>query len=158
MGRIKQAWSGRSSRRPTRTSSCLWSSALTDALWARVLMRLRALELDEFRSFRRLELPISPAGFRAIGPNASGKSTILEAIAMLATTRSPRTAAEREIAHWDSGVDLAVPPYARLRGEFERSDGIHQLEIGMTLRERGHNSLKKMIRFDDQPVRAVDAV
>ena len=121
-------------------------------------MRLRALELDEFRSFRRLNLPIDPAGFRAIGPNASGKSTILEAIAMLATTRSPRTAAEREIANWDSGSDLAVPPYARLRGEFERKDGIHQLEIGITLRERGQSSLKKMVRFDDRPVRAVDAV
>jgi DNA replication and repair protein RecF len=121
-------------------------------------MRLRAIELDEFRSFRRLVLPVDPAGFRAIGPNASGKSTILEAIAMLATTRSPRTAAEREIAHWASGVDLAVPPYARLWGEFERSDGIHQLEIGITLRERSPGSLKKMIRFDERPVRAVDAV
>jgi len=121
-------------------------------------MRLRALELDEFRSFRRLVLPVDPAGFRAIGPNASGKSTILEAIAMLATTRSPRTTAEREIAHWESGVDLAVPPYARLRGEFERIDGIHHVEIGMTLRERGQSSLKKMVQFDDQSVRAVDAV
>ncbi len=121
-------------------------------------MRLHALELDEFRSFRRLELAIDPAGFRAIGPNASGKSTILEAIAMLATTRSPRTAAEREIAHWDSGSDLAVPPYARLRGEFERQDGLHQIEIGMTLRDRAQSSLKKIVRFDDRPVRAVDAV
>jgi len=121
-------------------------------------MRLRALELDEFRSFRRLELSIDPAGFRAIGPNASGKSTILEAIAMLATTRSPRTAVEREIAHWDSGSDLAVPPYARLRGEFERKDGSHQLEIGITLRDRAQSSLKKIVRFDDRPVRAVDAV
>ena len=77
---------------------------------------------------------------------------------MLATTRSPRTAAEREIAHWDSGNDLAVPPYARLRGEFERNDGNHQLEIGITLRDRGQSSLKKMVRFDDRPVRAVDAV
>jgi DNA replication and repair protein RecF len=121
-------------------------------------MRLRALELDEFRSFRRLELAIDPAGFRAIGPNASGKSTILEAIAMLATTRSPRTAAEREIAHWDSGSDLAVPPYARLRGQFERKDGLHQIEIGMTLRDRAQSSLKKIVRVDDRPVRAVDAV
>jgi DNA replication and repair protein RecF len=121
-------------------------------------MRLRALELDEFRSFRRLELTIDPAGFRAIGPNASGKSTILEAIAMLATTRSPRTAAEREIAHWDSGNDLAVPPYARLRGEFERKDGLHQIEIGMTLRDRAQSSLKKIVRLDERPVRAVDAV
>jgi DNA replication and repair protein RecF len=121
-------------------------------------MRLLALELDEFRSFRRLRLPIDPAGFRVIGPNASGKSTILEAIAMLATTRSPRTSAEREIAHWDSGRDLAVPPYVRLRGEFEREDGLHHVEIGITLRDRTQSSLKKMVRFDDRPVRAVDAV
>src|SRR5215211_3702568 len=121
-------------------------------------MRLRALELDEFRSFRRLVLPIDPAGFRAIGPNASGKSTILEAIAMLATTRSPRTSAEREISNWESGSELAVPPYVRLRGEFERNDGLHQVEIGITLRDRAQSSLKKIIRFDDRPVRAVDAV
>src|SRR5918997_1409246 len=158
MARTRQAEGGHSSQRPTHTSSCQWSSAPTDDFPALVQMRLRALELDEFRSFRRLVLTIDPAGFRAIGPNASGKSTILEAIAMLATTRSPRTAAEREIAHWDSGVDLAVPHYTRQRGEFERSDGIHQLEIGITLRERGQSSLKKMVRFDDRPVRAVDAV
>ena len=121
-------------------------------------MRLRALELDEFRSFRRIGLLIDAAGFRAIGPNASGKSTILEAIAMLSTTRSPRTASEREIAHWESGVDLEVPPYARVRGEFERNDGIHQLEIGITLREPGQSLLKKFVRFDDRQVRAVDAV
>jgi DNA replication and repair protein RecF len=121
-------------------------------------MRLLALELDEFRSFHRLHLPIDPAGFRAIGPNASGKSTILEAIAMLATTRSPRTSAEREIANWESGNDLEVPPYVRLRGEFERKDGVHQVEIGITLRDRAQSSLKKMVRFDDRPVRAVDAV
>lgn len=121
-------------------------------------MRLRALGLDEFRSFRRLDLPVDPAGFRIVGPNGSGKSTILEAIAMLATTRSPRTAAEREIPHWQSGVDLAVPPYARLQGDFERNDGAHQLEIGISLADRDHGSLKKIVRFDDRPVRAVDAV
>ena len=121
-------------------------------------MRLRALELDEFRSFRRLRLSIDPAGFRAIGPNASGKSTILEAIAMLATTRSPRTSAEREISNWESGSELAVPPYVRLRGEFERNDGLHQVEIGITLRDHAQSSLKKIVRFDDRVVRAVDAV
>ena len=121
-------------------------------------MKLRGLELDEFRSFRMLRLSIEPSGFRVIGPNASGKSTILEAIAMLATTRSPRTSAEREIANWESGDELAVPPYARLRGEFERNDGLHHLEIGLTLHERGQGSLKKFVRLDDRPVRAVDAV
>ena len=121
-------------------------------------MNVRNLELDEFRSFRTLRLSIKPAGFRAIGPNATGKSTILEAIAMLATTRSPRTSAEREIANWESGQELGIPAYARLRGDFERADGPHQLEIGLTLQDRGPGSLKKFVRFDDRPVRALEAV
>jgi DNA replication and repair protein RecF len=121
-------------------------------------MRLRELELDEFRSFRRLTLTIDAAGFRAIGPNASGKSTLLEAIAMLATTRSPRTSAEREIANWSSGADLAVPPYARVRGVLESLEGKHELEIGFTLAEQGPSALKKQVRVDGRTVRAVDAV
>lgn len=121
-------------------------------------MRLRELELDEFRAFRRLRLPIAAAGFRAIGPNASGKSTLLEAIAMLATTRSPRTSAEREIAHWKSGAELGLPPYARLRGEFERLDGFHQVEIGLSVTDSEMGPLKKHTRVDERAVRSVDAV
>jgi DNA replication and repair protein RecF len=121
-------------------------------------MRLRVLELDEFRAFRKLQLPISPGGFRAVGTNASGKSTILEAIAMLATTRSPRTSAEREIAHWSSGADLNIPPYARVRGEYERRDGPHEIEIGITTGSGGSGPLKKHIRQNGRTVRAVDVV
>lgn len=121
-------------------------------------MRLREVNLDEFRSFRGLHLDVEPAGFRLVGPNASGKSTLLEAIAMMATTRSPRTSSEREIAHWRSGEDLAVPPYARLRGVVSRTDGNHVIEIGLSLEERRQGALKKLIRFDDRPVRAVDAI
>lgn len=121
-------------------------------------MHLLELELDEFRSFRGLRLAIDPAGFRAVGSNASGKSTLLEAIAMLATTRSPRTASEREIAHWQSGKDLAVPPFARLRGAFDRIDGRHEIEIRLSVDSAGTGPLRKQARFDDRPVRAVDAV
>ncbi len=121
-------------------------------------MRLHGLHLNEFRSFRELALDIDPAGFRAVGPNASGKSTLLEAVAMLATTRSSRTAAEREIPHWQSGLDLAVPPYTRLRGDFQRLDGPHHIEIGLEVENREQGASKKQIRFDDRPVRAIDAV
>jgi DNA replication and repair protein RecF len=121
-------------------------------------MILRKLELDEFRSLRNLRLPVDPAGFRAIGANASGKSTLLEAIAMLATTRSPRTSSEREIAHWQSGNELSVPPYARLKGEFERHDGGHEIEIRLSFDASGQGPLKKQARFDDRPVRAMEAV
>lgn len=121
-------------------------------------MILQELELNEFRSLRGLRLSVHPAGFRATGPNASGKSTLLEAIAMLATTRSPRTSSEREIAHWQSGTDLALPPYARLRGVFERLDGRHEVEIRLTTDASGTGPLKKQARYDDRPVRAIEAV
>lgn len=121
-------------------------------------MILRNLELDQFRSFRGLRLSVDPAGFRAVGANASGKSTLLEAIAMLATTRSPRTSSEREIAHWQSGKELSIPPYARLKGEFERHDGSHEIEIRLSFDASGQGPLKKQARFDDRPVRAVEAV
>jgi DNA replication and repair protein RecF len=121
-------------------------------------MHLRELELDEFRSFRGLRLSLAPEGFRAVGSNASGKSTLLEAIAMLATTRSPRTSSEREIANWQSGRDLSVPPYARLRGEFHRLDGPHDIEIRLSFDDSGNSPLKKQARYDDRPVRAIEAV
>ena len=121
-------------------------------------MHLRNLELEEFRSFRHLSLAVEGPGFCAIGPNASGKSTLLEAIFMLATTRSPRTSSEREIANWDSGKELGLPPYARIRGVFERADGPHDVEIGLSVAERGIGSLKKQVRFDARAVRATDAV
>mgnify|MGYP000153171144 CR=1 FL=1 len=120
-------------------------------------MQLRELELEEFRSFRSLRLELDRSGFRAIGANASGKSTLLEAIAMLSTTRSPQTSTERDIPHWSSGVDFGVSPYARLRGVFSREDGTHSVEIGLGYEERTGRS-RKLVRLDDRPVRAVDAV
>jgi DNA replication and repair protein RecF len=121
-------------------------------------MQLRELELDEFRSFHHLRLPVEPSGFRLVGPNASGKSTILEAISMLATTRSPRTASEREIANWQSGSSLSIPPYARASGVVERNDGRHTVEIGISLEAGLQGPLKKILRLDDRGARAVDVV
>ncbi len=121
-------------------------------------MRLRLLELDEYRSFRSLRLELDPAGFRAVGSNASGKSTIMEAVAMLATTRSPRTSSERELANWNSGAAFGLSPYARLRGEFTRADGAHSVAIGLSVDEGGRSGIKKSVQFDDQPAKAIDVV
>lgn len=121
-------------------------------------MYLRLLELDEFRSFRSLRLELDPAGFRVVGSNASGKSTLMEAITMLATTRSPRTSSERELANWESGLAFGLSPYARLRGEFTRADGEHAVAIGLAVDEGGRTGIKKSVQFDDRPARAIDVV
>ena len=67
------------------------------------LMHLTALLLEEFRCYRHLALEIPARGLVITGANGSGKSTILEAVAFLATTRSPRAGLDREMIRWESG-------------------------------------------------------
>lgn len=121
-------------------------------------MFIRELRLDEFRSYRSLHLELESVGFRAIGANASGKSTLLEAMAMLATSRSPRTSSEREIANWQSGAELGLPPYARIEGAIVRGGEEITISIGISMDSRESGPIKKQIRVDDRPVRAVDAI
>ncbi len=121
-------------------------------------MHLRELELAEFRSYRRLELRLSPTGLRLSGGNGSGKSTLLEAIAMLATTRSPRSLAERDVINWASGEDLSVPPFARVRGVVVCNNAQVEIEIGLQADPQRPGVVRKQIRLGGRPVRAMDAV
>jgi DNA replication and repair protein RecF len=121
-------------------------------------MHLRRLILEEFRLYHHLELDLCPAGLALHGANASGKSTLLEAIAMLATTRSARSGGEREVVNWRSGQDFGFPPFARIRGHVERLDDEIDLEIALQLDPEGNGQLQKAIRLNGRNVRAMDAV
>lgn len=121
-------------------------------------MYVRLLELEEFRAYHRLDLQLDQRGLRLIGRNASGKSSLLEAIAMLATTRSPRSAAEREVINWSSGTDYGVPPFARVRGRVERADGTVDIEMALQADSAGTAPMRKQIKLGGRPVRAMDAV
>lgn len=121
-------------------------------------MHLSELELEEFRSYRRLRLQLDPAGLRLVGNNASGKSTLLEAIAMLATTRSARSSAERELINWQSGTELGVPPFARVHGTVNRLDRSVGVDIGLQIEPSRASHVRKQIRLNGRPSRAMDAV
>lgn len=121
-------------------------------------MYVRQLDLEEFRSYRRLSLAFDSRGLRLSGPNASGKSSLLEAIAMLATTRSPRSSAERELLNWDSGVDLGFPPFARLRAVVDVRGRAVEIEIGLQTDPTRPGLLRKQIKLNGRAVRAMDAV
>lgn len=121
-------------------------------------MHLRRLFLEEFRLYHHLELDLDPAGLALHGANASGKSTLLEAIAMLATTRSARSSGEREVVNWESGQAFGFPPFARVRGQVERLDDEVDLEIALQLDASGNGPLQKAIRLNGRNVRAMDAV
>ena len=71
-------------------------------------MRLTHLLLEGFRSYDRAELHPSPALTIVTGPNAAGKTNLLEAIFVAVTGRSHRAAAEHELVRHGS-------PFARAR-------------------------------------------
>lgn len=121
-------------------------------------MHVTRLTLDEFRSYHHLDLSIPPAGLRIVGLNASGKTSLLEALVMLATTRSPRTSSEREVVRWGSGEDYGISPYARIGADVVTSERDRHLEISLELPEGTSRIARKKFRVDGRGVRAHDMV
>jgi DNA replication and repair protein RecF len=90
-------------------------------------MRLTHLSLTNFRNFARLEMAFGPGATLLVGDNAQGKSNLLEAVAYLATARSFRAGAERELIHWLAFQE--AQPFARVVGQVERRSGSLKAEI-----------------------------
>ena len=90
-------------------------------------MQLTHLSLTNFRNFARLELDFGPGATLLVGDNAQGKSNLLEAVGYLATARSFRAGAERELIHWLAFQE--AQPFARVVGQVERRSGPLKAEI-----------------------------
>jgi DNA replication and repair protein RecF len=125
-------------------------------------MQVTHLSLRDFRAYERLELGLEPGTTLFYGPNAAGKTTILEALFYLATTRSPRAGADRELVRWDAQGDIGTPPFARLVCDVRRSDGKVRLEVIVQRRADDEGQLTgaslKTVRIDRKAVRALDLV
>jgi DNA replication and repair protein RecF len=118
-------------------------------------MRVRHLSLTNFRLYARLEADLPPGLIVVQGDNAQGKTSMLEAIHYLATARSSHTATDRQLIRWGAEADDPYP-YALLRANVEREDGLRLIEIAL---QRGDSSrLKKEIRIDRIPRRGIDLV
>jgi DNA replication and repair protein RecF len=125
-------------------------------------MHVTHLTLRDFRNYDRLELGLETGTTLFYGPNAAGKTTILEALFYLATTRSPRAGADRELVRWDAEGDIGTPPFARLLCDVRRNDGKVRLEVLVQRRadDEGQlvNTSIKTVRVDRKTVRALDLV
>ena len=64
-------------------------------------MILRHLTLLEFRNYASLQQEFSPSLNVLVGPNAQGKSNLLEAVYLLATSKSMRGSKDIELIRWD---------------------------------------------------------
>ncbi|MGD1052696.1 MAG: DNA replication/repair protein RecF [Candidatus Dormibacteria bacterium] len=63
---------------------------------------LTHLRLYNFRNYPELNLPLGPGLNVFAGENAQGKTNLLEAVATLLLTRSPRTSTPAELLRWGS--------------------------------------------------------
>ncbi|TME44100.1 MAG: DNA replication/repair protein RecF [Chloroflexi bacterium] len=106
-------------------------------------MWLSQLTLVNFRNFRAVRLEPQPGLLLFSGPNGQGKTNLLEAVYVLATTRSPRTSVERELLCWrpaeDADLAAVVPPFARLESRVRRRDGEVHLELTFEAERAGNN-------------------
>ena len=125
-------------------------------------MHVSQLSLRDFRNYQKLDLQISPGISLLYGPNAAGKTSVLEALFYLATTRSPRISADRELVRWDAVGEAGVTPFARVAAEVQRGAGRMRLEVIVQRRadEEGQltNTSQKLVRIDKRPARAIDLV
>ncbi|HEX6606846.1 MAG TPA: AAA family ATPase, partial [Chloroflexia bacterium] len=134
------------------------------------------LTLAEFRNYAALDCDL-PEGISVIqGANGSGKSSLLEALYLLATARSPRASVDAELVNTEAAADLGVPPFARVAAEVTRRTDAVALEViiaredsrSLTVPPGDSPDLaaaapaspvaRKRIKINDIPRRAVDLV
>ena len=82
-------------------------------------MKLTRLKLENFRNHRTLELnfDLSEPITYLVGPNAAGKTNILEGIYLLALIKSFRTTAQSDLVEWGE-------EFCRISGEFEVEEAV----------------------------------
>lgn len=102
-------------------------------------MYLRYLLLENLRRFARAEFEFAPGLTVVMGPNASGKTTLLEAVHLLATTTSPRTGNWRHLLQRGQA-------WARVTAACER-DGA-ELSVRLLLGEAAEGGAGKAIEVN----------
>jgi DNA replication and repair protein RecF len=123
-------------------------------------LHLKRLKLRHFRTYDDLDLRLLPGVTLLHGPNAAGKTNILEAIFCLGATKSFRTRSDRELISWDPQEE-PVPRFARIEGDAEARNGPVRVEMAIAEQPaRGpvEVSVRKQFKLNGRPVRAGDVV
>jgi DNA replication and repair protein RecF len=90
-------------------------------------MFIKHLKLEHYRNINHLELNTDAPVNIIIGPNAQGKTNILESIFVLALTKSHRTPRDKELIRWDAET-------ARIIGEIDKKYGTSKLDLQINTR------------------------
>jgi DNA replication and repair protein RecF len=107
---------------------------------------LTSVSLDGFRGYVTLAATFGPGAQLVWGPNAAGKTSLLEALVLCARGSSHRTLADAELIRWDA-------PFARVEARREQP-AMDPLELDVTLVREGPAGGRKRIRVNGVPRRA----
>lgn len=88
---------------------------------------IKRVELTNFRNYISLSLDLPPGLIILQGDNAQGKTNFLEAIYLLATTRSPFSRTDHEFVNWLA--QESPLPFARITGIVTGNSGETRLEL-----------------------------
>ena len=118
-------------------------------------MHIATLDLRDFRLYEQLHLDLSAGLTVIIGPNASGKTSILEAMHVLATTKSPRNHQDRRLVRYGA-------PYARLEGRFvsagSQSTSVAALLPGQSRAGAEDVVTAKQVKLDGRPIQSLSEI
>jgi DNA replication and repair protein RecF len=119
-------------------------------------MHIRYLSLTNFRNYARLELTLPERPLLLYGANAQGKTSLLEAVHLLATGSSPLTSLDGQLVKWEA--EAQGLPYARVWAEVVRRDCIQEVEVVLEKKSlaNGTARLQKTIRVDRARKRRAD--
>jgi DNA replication and repair protein RecF len=123
-------------------------------------MHLRHLSLTNFRLYSRLEVDLPSQAILLYGDNAQGKTSLLEAIYVLATGRSSHTTSDRQLINWLASEE-GLMPHARLAADVVRADRALHIDMVLMLEpaktEDGWR-FRKQIKVNGAVVRATDLI
>lgn len=120
-------------------------------------MHIEHLSLTNFRNYARLELTLPQQPIVLHGDNAQGKTSLLEAIYYLATSKSPYTTSDKQLIHWRTEQDPI--PFARITAEFSNKQSpLQRMDVTLVMdKSTGGLRFKKTIKLNnvDKKVREV---
>ncbi|MBP1153247.1 MULTISPECIES: DNA replication/repair protein RecF [unclassified Paenibacillus] len=91
-------------------------------------MQLKRLLVQHYRNYEQIEFQTDSMVNIIVGPNAQGKTNLLESIFVLALTKSHRTNQDKELIRWNEKT-------ASLHAEIEKRYGTLQLDL--TISQQG---------------------
>ncbi len=110
--------------RPRRVNSGGLRTTIRDSV------RVTRLELTNYRNYASLSLTL-PAGVTVLyGPNAQGKTNVLEAVYLLATGSPHRAISDREVIRWEAPEDERL---ARATAAVQPGDGAAAFELELVI-------------------------